>query len=226
MSRKLITACMALAAFVAFAVVPAGASANNDPDLTHPTGTMLAAGAKIKATSVGHTLMTDANGGILITCSTAEMTGTLKTNNGSTIAGDIESAHFTGSGAGNDCTSVLGDVKVTTNVGNGTPWCVHSGPNDATDKFTVRGGKCAEEARAMTFALDFTSGITCKYTRETKASPLIGTYTTHPDDAVLSISHEPFHKEEGSFFCPSTGYLDMSFTMETDSATAEPLYIS
>jgi hypothetical protein len=44
MHKKLITACVALAAFAAFVVLPATASAVNKPVITHPTRTVLKTG--------------------------------------------------------------------------------------------------------------------------------------------------------------------------------------
>ena len=60
MYKKLITACMAIAAFAAF-VVPSTASATNDPQLTDTGG--LPKGAKIVGTNVGETLFTNTGWG-------------------------------------------------------------------------------------------------------------------------------------------------------------------
>lgn len=223
--RKLITACMALAAFLAFAVMPSVASATNDPDLTHPTGTLLATGAKIKGTNVGETLMTDASGNVLTRCTTAVMTGELVTNNGSEVQGSISSATFSGTGTGGECTSSFGGITVETTEGNGVPWCLRSGPNQETHKFEVRGNSCANKERGITFVLNSTTVGKCKYERAS-GNPITGTYTTHPEDAVLHISGVEFPREEGGFLCPAKGFLDMTFTLETDTPTPEPLYIS
>jgi hypothetical protein len=42
---------------------------------------------------------------------------------------------------------------------------------------------------------------------------------------VLSISKQEFPLLEGSFGCPSVGYLDMKFLLETDNAEAKRLDI-
>jgi hypothetical protein len=229
MHRKLITACMALAAFAAFAVMPAIASATNDPDLTHPTGTLMPAGkghpaSGIKGTNVGLTLMTNSSGGILTECNSAVMTGTLIKNDGSNVEGNISSATFTGTASGGACTGSFGNVTVTTNPAtNGIPWCLRSTSTMATDEFQVRGNECSKAARPIRFVLDIIFGGSCVYQRGT-AIP--GTFKTHPEDALLSISKVEFPLLEGGFACPSVGFLDMSFTLETDSVSTEPLYIS
>ncbi len=229
MSKKLITTCLALFALAAF-VLPAVASAS--PVVTHPTGTKLVPGAngvKIKATNIGNTLLTSTSGTTLVECSTASMTGTLTVNSGTSIEGNIESTSFSGTEAGGKCTG-LGGIIVTTNVGNGVPWCLHS---TGGDEFQVRGGKCSEVPRSITFAMDSGLGVTCHYER---ANSIKGTFTTHSTgDAILTVTGAGetgvtdtlFTKEAGdSVLCPADGTLDMAFTLETDTATAEPLYIS
>jgi hypothetical protein len=236
MSKKLITACMALFALAAFAL-PAVASAS--PVATHPTGTKMAVHANaaktcaeepagcIKATNIGETLIRDtANANTLVRCTTASMTGTLVENSGTSIKGNISSTAFTGTGSEGRCTDSFGAAAfVDTNIGNGTPWCLQSG---ASDTFTVRGNSCANESRSITFVLTDSVVGTCKYSRATAVS---GTFTTHSTgDAILTVApsttNSAFAKEEGSVLCPASGLLEMKFTLETDTATAEPLYIS
>jgi hypothetical protein len=210
MAKKILALCAAL---VAFAVVPAVAAAS--PELTHPTGTTLPTGTKIKATNVGNTQMTSSAG--TITCTTATMTGTVTKNSGTAIEGDIESAHFTGLESENRCEGGLGAVKVTV---TSVPWCLKN--TKTAHQFELRGGKCSEASRAVKFTLDTSVGE-CKYE---KAS-VLGTFTTHPEDAILHASTPVFTKYEGGFLCPSTGELHMSFTLETDTtASNDPIYIS
>jgi len=121
-------------------------------------------------------------------------------------------------------------------VSSATPWCLAA--SGATDTFTVRGGTCSEASRKITFILDstFSKGVSteCKYER---TAAIQGTYTTDTSgDAVLTVvpgetaaSREKttFKGETGNnILCPSLGTLQMSLTLETDKATAEPLYIS
>ncbi len=228
MSKKLITACVAVVALAAFAL-PAVASAS--PQLTHPTGTRLATGVTIKGTNVGALLLTSTAGAVLTECSSATMTGTLTKNNGTEVEGTISSAVFTGTEASGACTK-LGGAQVTTNVGNGTPWCLSALSSYATDEFQVRGGGCGEASRSITFVLDSGTAGVCKYSRST---PVKGTFTTDTTgDAILTttgagetgVTDTLFTKEEGGVLCPSDGTLDLSFTLETDVATATPLFVS
>ena len=232
MSKKLITAALALVALAAFAL-PAVASATTNPEITHPTGTRLATGTKIKATNIGLTKFLTPGGVTLVECSTATMTGTLTKNNGTETEGTIETTAFSGTAAGGACTSSFGNITVDTNIGNGTPWCLRSTSTMAADEFQVRGNSCANEARSITFVLTSSTVGTCKYNRP---AAIKGKYKTDTagdsnSDAILSLSPATASdteatREEGSFLCPSAGVLEMSFTMETDTATAEPLYFS
>jgi hypothetical protein len=247
MVKKLITACTALVALAAFAL-PATASAANDPDLTHPTGTLLnpatgsctgvAGTVCITATGLGSAQkMTDTSGNTLVECSGAEMTGYLTKNNGTEVEGTVHSASFAGTGlereGSNECTSSFGGITVHTKIGNGTPWCLRSTAGMNEDEFQVRGGSCSEAARSITFVLTSTTVGTCKYSR---AEAVKGTYTTHSTgDAIVTISGSgatggtdtEFTKEEGGIFCPSNGTLDLKFTLETDTTFQfDPFYIS
>jgi hypothetical protein len=236
MGKKLITACLGLVAFAAF-VLPATASAS--PVITHPTGTVLdlsktsctgvAGTACVTATNIGVTKMKDTANNTLTECSTATMTGYLTKNSGTEIEGDIHNTTFSGSGTSGECTSTFGGITVDTNIGEGTPWCIKATSKMEPNEFQVIGGNCGT-AKEITFVLTSTTVGTCKYTRETKTSPIKGTYTTHSTgDAVLSLAagaNTSFSKEEGGIFCPSEGTLEMSFTLETDTPAVAPLYIS
>ncbi len=228
MSKKLITACLAVVALAAFAL-PTGASAS--PELTHPTGTTLATGNRITGTNIGALLFTSTAGAVLLECSSATLTGTLTKNNGTEVEATIETAVFTGTEASGACTK-LGGAKVTTNVVNGTPWCLSAKNTYATDEFRVRGGGCGEGERIITFVLDAGVPGVCKYVRST---PVKGTFTTDTTgDAILTttgagetgVTDTLFTKEEGGVLCPSDGTLDLSFTLETEEMTARPMYIS
>ncbi len=228
MEKKLITACIALFALTAF-ILPAGASAS--PVVTHPTGTKLVTGVKFTATNVGAMVFTSTAGAVLMECTKASMTGTLTKNNGTEVEGTIETASITGTEASTACTK-LGGAKDTTNVGNGTPWCLSAKNTYATDEFQIRGGGCSEAARSITFVLDSGTAGVCKYSRST---PVKGTFTTDTTgDAILTttgagetgVTDTLFTREEGGVLCPSDTTLDLSLTLETDVATATPLFIS
>jgi hypothetical protein len=227
MHKKLIGALMALAAFAAFAVMPAGASAL--PTLGETSGspatfTPLAPGAKVTATNVGNTKFT---GAINVECDHAHMTAEVHVNNDEEHTSNITSAAFNGTGTGTDCTGGGESVKVTPSVagtGHELPWCIQA--LAGSDSFTVRGNSCTNPSRPITFAFDFTGiGLTCKYKKE---GSFTGTFTTDlsGQDAVLTISEQATSGtgEGNNIFCPTSGKLDMSFTLETDG-TNIPLYI-
>jgi hypothetical protein len=201
-----------VAAIMALAVVPAAASATNSPELTE-NGTKVEPGKLIQATNVGNTLMTDANTNTLLSCEVATMTGSVTKNDGSNVEGNITDATFKNS-ASENCSGSIGSTKVTpTAATNGFPWCIRSTSTMATDEFQVRGNSCANLARPIRFVLDLPFGIVCTYQR-TAAIP--GTFTTGVGKTEMSISHVEFPLLEGGFGCPSAGYLDMKFTLETD----------
>ena len=229
MRRKLHTPLLVLVALAAFAL-PAVASAATNPEITHPTGTRLATGTKIKMTSVGVEKWTAPGGATLVECSSSTMTGTLVRNNGTETEITIESTSFSGTAAGGACTSTFGNITVDTNIGNGTPWCVRSTSTMNADEFQIRGNACNLASRSITYVLTSTTAGTCKYNR---ATPDVGTYKTDtsPDnsDAILSIGSSvgsESTKSEGGFLCPSAMVRDWSYTLETDTATPEPLYFS
>lgn len=227
MYKKIITACLAVAALAAFAI-PASASAAS-PALTTAGGALYTGG--VKAVNIGVTKFTA--GSTVVECSNDELTGTITTNDGngtSAIEGNIENASFLGEeGAEKRCKSSLGATKVTTNVGNGTPWCVRALPG-AGDVLQIRGGKCSEKARSITFALDVTVlgvPLECKYERTTTTGPVVGTYATSPSDArgTIEPAGSEFAAESGNpFGCPGAGNLTMTFELKTSAG--ETLTIS
>jgi len=222
MRSKLIAACMALAAFTAFAIVPAMASAANNP-LVVENGTAVAVGTKILATNVGNTKMTTSLG--TVECSKSVLTGELTKNTTGAVEGNITSAEFSGTGAqaagepAPECTTQAifgGDTSITPNPAtNGLPWCIRSTTAMAEHEFQVRGNSCANAARPIRFTMNITGIGNCVYQRTT-AIP--GKFTTSTTDSTLSISEVEFPKLEGGFACPSSGKLDMTFTMETDAS--------
>jgi hypothetical protein len=258
---------MALFALAAFAL-PAVASAENKPVITHPTGTPMSvrlpgeickvvgeAGCLV-GTNIGTTKLKNGEGTTTLTeCTTAKLTGTLTKNSAGTIEADITTATFFGGGGVfngmEECKgiNIFPNFTVTTNgtdpvgtrlegtedVENGTPYCLRSTPAMATDEFQLRGGTCTEAARKITFIFDTTPFFEnepnreCKYERAA-SEPIKGTFTTHPEDAVLSLAPGPNTKFKGeisnNILCPASGTLEMKFTMETDSVATSPVYIS
>jgi hypothetical protein len=223
---KLIKACIALAAFAAIFVIPSVASATS-PTLRETTGNgenhILATGTKIIATNVEHsgtpvtTIMKSNLGNI--ECLSATVTGTLTRNSGGVIEGEIETAEFRGrhpDPSGIHCTGGFGGNTTVTpshTSALGIPWCMKAIEGD---KFEVRGGACGAPVN-LKFALHTATLGTCSYERST---PVIGTYTTHPADAIVTINggeNASFTKVSGSIFCPSKGELFMAFTLTTDN---------
>ena len=190
------------------------------PRLTFPTGTTLATGSKVRGTSVGSIKMTTSTG--TVECTSGEVTGTVKKNSGTEIEADIESAAFTGI-----CSSPLGNVSWTFKPAtNGLPWCLRATSAMAVDAFQIRGNNCASASRPIRMFSEqfatFTS-LECLYER---SAPLSGTYTTHPEDAVLKFNNATFLEVEpkkGS--CPDEAQLDSSMTLE-QKVEGKPLYIS
>jgi hypothetical protein len=172
--------------------------------------------------------------------------GTIHTATFSGTGGELFKMH--------ECTSTalagFGNLTPTTNGGGtdeenvveGTPWCITA--SGASDVFKVRGGACGAATTKIRFILDATKkteptkSIECKYSRsaETPVEGTIQTDTETGKDAILSIkpgntsaerAKTTFKGETGnSIECPSTGTLEMSFTLETDTVSTEPLYIS
>jgi hypothetical protein len=224
MSKKLIAACMAIAAFSAFAM---SSTASAAPVLTHPTGTVFcpAGGCLVLGTNVGETVMTTSLGNV--TCNKATLTGKVTSNStAGGSKGEVTSATFINSGS-TECSSWTGGVTVNANpTTNGLPWCLEA--TTATDVAKVRGGSCAGEPRAIRFVLAFTSSFigTCTYQRSPAAEGTVQTDLEPGKDATASLVAQEWTKLEGGAGCPSSGKLDMTFTLETDTVTPEPLYFS
>jgi hypothetical protein len=242
MGKNVISAYLGVLALAAFAL-PAVASAANNPLLTHPTGTAVpveTAGVKTKilATNVTNPILTASDKStVMLECTRSSMTGELVKNTSGSVEGNITTTTFSGTGPVREglaeCTSpsFWGNFSVDTNLGEGPPWCVRSTSTMAEDEFQVRGGKCTEAAKAITFVLTITSLGTCKYKRAS-TSPITGEYTTdtaknNNSDAILHIKDAEFSNEEGGVTCPSLAYFDASYTLETDTtASSDPIWIS
>jgi hypothetical protein len=252
MAKKITMACMALVALAAFAL-PATASAVNDPQVTEPTGTLLVPeppekeSPKILATQVGATtkLLDTENKNVELECTSATITGWLTKNKEGSVEGEISTAKFGGTGThsssepetvGNECTATsffTVNTSVTPEVSTTEPWCLKSLPAYANDEFRIGSGKCGAGSGEgkISFVLAPTGLSTCTYQ---STGVLKGTATTDTTgDAILSISPSNpsgvgngFKKTAGGFLCPESGQLSMSFTLETDEATAKPLFIS
>ena len=217
MKLQLLLACIAMVF-----VVPSSALATNSPEVTYPTGTKLAAKTKVQVTNSGESKLTW--GATTITCSSAKWKGELTKNTGSEVEATVESATFNG---GSHCsTGGEGASIVATPSKNGVPWCLRSTPELATDDFQVRGGACGKEVLPIRLAVNTTEKITqeCVYER---SGAIVGTYQTHPNDAVLTSNEVLITRVAGSVvLCPASMKVDTSFTLEKEEGSSGPSYIS
>jgi len=208
MHKKLITACLAIAAFAAFVVAPSASAVN----LTS-NGVTVGVGASITGTSG---LARFVAGGSTVTCDHNHMVGTILVDKEGTIEATIkaDTPTFHGTDKETDCTSNgLGPVRPTVN----SELCLHIA--NKTDFGTVTG--C--EGKVVTFTLNVTNlGLACRYE---KAS--IGTeITTGSNPAAVRIRPGELAKGEASnsFLCPPEGELEMEFSLFTTDGT--PLVFS
>lgn len=231
MSKKLIAACLAIAALAAFSL-PAAASAANDPDLTSSKGgPLLGINSPILGTNVGAVKVTDLTGKVLTECSIGNLAGTVAKNNGTEVELTITTATFSGTGAERlgekECTG-SGETTWTFGIAGGLPWCLQSNGAMPDDNFVIVGGKCGEKPRAINVAFDSTVFGECAYSLP---FGFPGTFITEAQgDAILTMGVPG--KEElvsENFFCPAAAIPDWSFTLEKNTlpiTTADPLYIS
>jgi hypothetical protein len=223
MKLKVITAC-----FAALLLMPSAVLAANSPEVTYPTGTRLATGSKVRAHNVGEVKLTTDEG--TYSCSYGETTGTLKKNNGTEVEVTVETGAFAGTGAEDKCTTTsapISEFTLTPNSEtNGLPWCLSSTPLMKEDEAQIRGGSCSVEKQPLRLTLGVKAPATyCIYERGS-ASPIKGTYSTHPEDALLTTNEVEFSLVRGTVTCPATMKSDSTMTLENDSEVNEPAYIS
>jgi hypothetical protein len=218
MKRQLIHALLAVTAFAALAIAPGSATAQNSPQLQGA----LTVNTKIRGVNVGEVKWTSGSG--TATCSSALLKGTLAKNNGSEVEAEISSASFSGGGSDERCGGSLQSWVSTSPKENGVPWCLQSTPSQSTDAFQIRGGACSKSATPIQIAFNVpTPALECVYER---SAAIVGTFSTHPEDAVLTMSKVEFKKVSGNITCPSTWYSDSSLTFEKDEESTNPFYIS
>ena len=212
MFKKLLMAFMALTALTAFAL-PATASAKNEPTLMEGA-THVPVGATIVGTNEGETTLTNTLGEGLVHCTKATMTGTVTKNSGDTVEGTIATSTWSGTGTSGDCTGSFGPIKVTV-----PPLCIKSNSTMATDEFQIYADNCSSN---LQFTLDVTGVGSCVY--EATAGGVKGDFTTNNDKAKLTVRNTQAgsgsKKLSGSFLCPSSGMLKMTFNLATSNGTA------
>jgi hypothetical protein len=192
--------------------LPAGASAANMPQITHPTGTVLPVGTSITSTNIGLERIRFSNFSTT-ECTQLKMTGTLVKNKAGEVEETVETANFSG-------------CSVSTTVGNGTPWCLRSTSLMSEDQVQIRGNSCSLAPRSITLEVNG-----CKYERSTATGPLLGSLTTDTGggatDAIIHIPGGAGSKFLPEPPCALSLELEMSITLETDTTTtADPLYFS
>jgi hypothetical protein len=216
MAKKILAICAAL---VAFAAVPAMASAS--PELQTSGGVKVATGTAIKATNNGNVVFTTGSGNI--TCTAASMTGEVVENSGGNIKGTIKTASFTGNhdGTTNCVTTIFGITMVKVTPEN-LHWCLTSTTLGA---WAIGGGGCSEAAKALQFTLDaFNSNTeaigTCIYERTTTSGPINGTNNTGTSPLELTVTGgNVFTRTGGTLgaLCPASGTLDAKFKVQTST---------
>ena len=227
MSKKIIMACMALVALAAFAL-PAAASAANKPTLVEtPTSTEtidVVVGEKIIATNSGDTIFWSTNKTVKqVTCTSATLTGTVVANANGTVEGNITSAKFSGSGEKSkdnelpECTGSFGNAFITVK----TPMCIRSTPTSPEDGFRVTGNECGKAEAPVTFTIGSTTAGECKY--EATPTAVTGTFTTNETETTFAVSETNTgsgaeHESTNGFLCPTSGQLQMTFHLWTDTS--------
>jgi hypothetical protein len=217
---KLIRACVAVAAVAAFTILPATASATNNPQLTE-SGTALSTGVAIYANNVNSTFFTDTSGNTLVDCSNAELSGTLTKNSIGAVEGEITTFDFWGTGSIHphnglpECTGSFGNAFIT--VVN-SPLCVRSTNTMATNEFQVSSGKCPGGGKVK-FIIGSTTVGECEY--ET-GGVVKGDYKTNTSEMTVrnTLAGSGASKIRGGFLCPGSGMLKMTFTLKTGNGTA------
>lgn len=207
---------VAVAAILIFGSLPSSASAENDPDVTYPTGTLLTVNPlsppSILGTAVTLVNIKAPNGTIMYQCDAFSSTGSLEKNTGSLVEASLSTVFF------KSCTTGLGGFV---NVGTNAPWCLRSTTTMAADEFQIRGKACNQTSGPVTVTVE-----SCKFERTTPAS---GQFSTDVEgqDAILSVPNMELVKEASQPFCISSTTFEFIFTLELDTtSTADPLYIS
>jgi len=221
MSKKPITASMALIALAAF-VLPAYASATNDPQLLSG-GTVVPVGTSIVGTAAEAKFTNTEGTSSLTTCSKAKLTGSLTKNSGGTVEGEIPngSSIFEGTGATSshnskpECTGSFGNSYVTVT----TVLCIKSDPTMVEDEFQVLGAACGSTGK-LKFIIGSTTAGACEYEATGNVK---GTFTTGGTEGSLTTRDTSegsgATKISGGFLCPTSGALKMTFTIETTDGT-------
>lgn len=209
MHRKVILSLAAMTAFIAFAVVPALASAAV-PTLREANGTLVT--EPVLATNSGNILLETSLG--TVTCTKSKFTADIISNNDTTLSATVTTAEFTGSGSEGKCTSSIflnPQFKVTV---ENLDWCLSATGGDA---WSISGGACGATRKNLKFTLDNSTLGNCTYER----AAVTGTANTNVFPGTLTVgASQTFTKSAGPEFCPTLGTLKGAWTLETENGTA------
>ncbi|MGN6588390.1 MAG: hypothetical protein ACTHKT_13130 [Solirubrobacterales bacterium] len=202
MHKKLIMACMAIAAFAAFVIAP---TASASPVLTSE-GKAVPTGTSITGVNTGVTHFTLPGGAGSIDCDHDHLVGTVTKNSGTKITGELPvgSAKFNGTGTNTDCTGPFGSTSVTVN----SKLCLE------TNSTTADTGVITGCGANVTFTMVITGVATCRY----QTASVAAIYTTNVTPATVEVFEAPATSDGvNPFPCPSEGKLDMDFDLYTTS---------
>jgi hypothetical protein len=170
-------------------------------------GSAIAPGAKITGVTTGETQFTIGTG--KYNCEVGHLEGEVVKNSGTLIEANISS--FTlGKQPEGTCSGVFRVKSVN------VPWCLRMSSTFSPDTYSLRAGKCTEEAKQLTITLDF--GLyQCTYMRE----PISDSFRTEKDgDALINITGKLFNPEAtNAVVCYAGPSLDASFTLKTPNGT-------
>lgn len=193
-------------ALLAFAAVPAAASAAKVDIVNAATGKKLANKSEIKGESSNLKFKTEAG---TLECSKSVVTGELKNNNKENITGTITTASFTGEEAGGLCkTTGLGPAKI---VPTGLPWTI---------VFTAAGTTTIEGTPVVDFEAEFPAagGLKCDF----QSSSVADSFEFEKSPLIDTISKQTFTSSSPG--CPTTGELNGSFTLTSKGEALEALH--
>lgn len=246
MHRKILGLCAALAAFGAFAVMPAIGSAATLTDTVGGVTTKVPVGAKIIAEGTGTTLLESSVEALNIECNENVLTGEVHRNSNGIIEGTITDAWFQGNyfagDADTSCKNKLGSkVFIRTNLTTapltgetartvsdkeGTDlrqhWCIEG--NAENDNFNASPRNCTGANTAFRFSTHI-AGLICGFKRTTAIPGTFNTSNTHTNVAELTANANQVFETDNTItshsgFCPAKGTLNnFVFAMYTDKNT-------
>ena len=114
---------------------------------------------------------------------------------------------------------------------NGLPWCLRSTPVMKDDEVQIRGGSCTAPSHPIRLVQLTTigtegggiDGFECVYER---TLAITGSFTTSPEDAIVSFPGVEWNLTAGGITCGITLKIDFTVTLERDEAITAPFYIS